>query len=153
MSNTLRGPIAHSILLAALSLALSAQDQNVNGNQSERILSLENVWNQAEVKHDAKALSMVLADAFQYTDSDGTYMDRAQWLSHVLSGVDSYEQLANTGVVVHLYGNVAIVTGKYKEKLMLKGRPTIRSGRFTDSWIQQSGEWKCVASQSTLISP
>jgi hypothetical protein len=27
----------------------------------------------------------------------------------------------------------------------------MHSGRFTDIWIQRNGEWKCVASQATLI--
>ncbi len=32
-----------------------------------------------------------------------------------------------------------------------KGKPYTRRARFTDTWIKQNGQWKCVASQSTLI--
>jgi len=34
----------------------------------------------------------------------------------------------------------------------VKGQPVVLSGRFTDTWIQEKNQWKCVASQSTLIS-
>jgi hypothetical protein len=52
---------------------------------------------------------------------------------------------------VQIYGTVAVVTGEYQEKLKLAGKSVRDSGRFTDVWIQQGGEWKCVASQATLI--
>jgi len=55
-------------------------------------------------------------------------------------------------MTVHLYGNVAIATVMYQDKITKKGKGVMSSGRFTNSWIQQNGEWKCVASQSTLIS-
>lgn len=141
------------ILLGSLCLAASAQNRQSASDDSVRILSLENVWNEAEVKHDAKALSLLLADTFEYTDSDGSFMNREQWLDHVTKAVDDYDQLGNSKMKIHLYGNVAIVNGEYREKLKAKGKTLIRTGRFTDTWILQNDEWKCVASQSTLISP
>jgi ketosteroid isomerase-like protein len=133
------------ILLVAICLPIAAQRENVAGDESARVLSLENAWNQAEVKHDARALSMLLAETFAFTDDDGHFMNKSQWLDH-------YEQLGNSGMAVHLYGNVAVATGIYQDKIREKGKVVARSGRFTDIWIQQNGEWKCVASQATLIS-
>jgi len=51
--------------------------------------------------------------------------------------------------LVHIHGNVAIVTGKYRERIKVKGKPVVLSGRFTGTWIQEKNQWKCVASQST----
>jgi ketosteroid isomerase-like protein len=153
MTGRARSPIAGCLSLMLLCLAGSAQSRRTAADEVVRILALETIWNEAEVKHDARALSMVLADAFEYTDSDGSFMDRKEWLSHVTSEVDQYEQLGNSGMKVHMYGDVAIVNGQYQERLKIKGKSTIRTGRFTDTWILQKDEWKCVASQSTLISP
>lgn len=130
-----------------------AQDRQSLGDEYVRILSLENVWNEAEVKHDARALSMLLADTFEYTDSDGSFMNREQWLAHIDKEVDLYEQLGNSRVKIHLYGDVAIVNGEYREKLKVRGKIIVRNGRFTDTWILRKDEWKCVASQSTLMGP
>ena len=80
-------------------------------------------------------------------------MDRSQWLAHVKSEADQYEQLGSSGMTAHVYGNAAVVTGKYREKIRIGGKAVVRSGRFTDIWIQQGREWKCVASQATLITP
>jgi hypothetical protein len=141
-----------ALLLPAFTCLAGVSQNRENGNaESDRLLSLESIWNEAEVRHNARALDMLLADTFSYTDSDGSFMDRAQWLAHVKSRVDDYEQLGNSAMAVHVYGNLAIVTGKYVEKLRQKGRAVTRNGRFTDTWIRQNSEWKCVASQATLI--
>jgi hypothetical protein len=148
----MRSTIARCMLLVAMCLPIAAQRGNVAGDESARVLSLENAWNQAEVKHDARALSMLLAETFEFTDDDGHFMNKSQWLAHIRNGVDHYEQLGNSGMAVHLYGNVAVATGIYQDKIRVKGKVVTRSGRFTDIWILQNGEWKCVASQATLIS-
>jgi hypothetical protein len=116
------------------------------------ILSLENASSQAELTHDAHALDSLLGENFVYTDDDGSYMNRSQWLAHVKRGDDHYQQLGNEDQTAYLYGNAAVVTGAYHARIELKGKSVMRRGRFTDTWIRESGQWKCVASQSTLIS-
>jgi ketosteroid isomerase-like protein len=141
--------------LLALSLSVAAQNplyDAASGDESGRILALENAWNQAESNHAPKALSLLLADTFAYTDDDGSVMNRSQWLAHVKSEVGRYGQLGNTGMKIQFYGDTAIVTGDYHEKMNINGKPVAYSGRFTDTWIRQNGQWKCVASQATLHS-
>lgn len=48
-------------------------------------------------------------------------------------------------------GGSAVVTGIYREKGVCNGKPYVRRGRFTDTWVAQGGTWVCAASQSTLI--
>jgi len=146
MKGPIRNTIAGCVLLATMGLAADAQNARVTGDESARILSLENSWNQAEVKHDIGAMGLLIADVFEYTDDDGTFMNRSQWMAHVKNGVDLYEELPNSEVLVHIHGNVAIVTGKYHERIKVKGKPVVLSGRFTDTWIQENTGWKCVAS-------
>jgi hypothetical protein len=152
MKGPMRSAIAGCVLMVATCLAIAAQNGKVASDESGRIVSLESAWNQAEVQHDARAMGMLLAETFEYTDSDGRFMNRGQWLDLIRNGVDQYEQLGNTGMTVHLYGNVAIVTGGYRERIKSKRNALVRFGRFTDTWIEQNGQWKCVASQATLIS-
>lgn len=147
----MRSTSAGCVFLVAACLVVAAQHASVAADQSARVLSLENAWNQAEVAHDTQALSMLLAETFDFTDDDGRFMNKSQWLAHIRDGVDHYEQLSSSGMAVHLYGNVAIATGMYQDKITKKGKGVMHSGRFTDIWIQRNGEWKCVASQATLI--
>jgi ketosteroid isomerase-like protein len=144
---------AAGLLLVPALLLASGQVGRTTRDETSRILTLENAWNQAEANQDAQAITMLLADTFEYTDADGSYKNKQEWLQQVKSGSDHYETLANSGMVVHIYGSAAVVTGEYHERVKLHGKSVTRSGRFTDTWIQQNGEWKCVSSQATPIVP
>ena len=63
------------VLLVAVCVAAGAQSASTAGDESARVLSLENAWNQAEVTHDAQALSTLLAETFDFTDDDGQFMN------------------------------------------------------------------------------
>jgi ketosteroid isomerase-like protein len=148
----MRATIACCLVHLVLCASMAAQSDPSDRDNMGRITALESAWNQAEVAHDSKAMSMLLADNFQYTDFDGTFMNKGQWLEAMKKSVNQYEELGNIEVVVHLYGNVAIVTGGYRQRLKNKNNAALRLGRFTDVWVLQYGQWLCVASQATLVS-
>jgi hypothetical protein len=142
--------LARAAALAwALPVLMLAQSRVAT--DTARILALENAWNDAEMHRDIASLDLLIADTFVYTDEDGAFLNRSEWLNEIRTQSDQYEQLANNGVAVVIYENAAVVTGEYKERVKIKGKLILRSGRFTDTWVRRNGEWKCVASQATLI--
>ena len=152
MSKKHRLIIAIFVWQALAAITISAQSSPAIADEAGKILALESAWNQAEVAHDRRAMDMLLADGFEYTDFDGTYMNKNRWLDLLKQGADQYEELGNLGMSVHVYGSVAIVTGGYRQRLKSKKNAPVRIGRFTDVWVLQAGLWKCVASQATLVS-
>jgi ketosteroid isomerase-like protein len=133
---------------------LSAASQTTADVEAERtrILALENAWNLAEEHKDANALDGLLASTMVYVDYDGRFMDKAQFMASIKAPSLHPEQIVNESMTAHVYGDSAIVTGVYREKGVAAGKPYLRRGRFTDTWVNQNGTWVCVASQSTLIS-
>jgi urease accessory protein UreF len=144
-----RSLIVIGVLLMVICLAVAAQRDSVADDETARVLSLENAWNQAELKHHTRALSMLLGEKFDFTDDDGRFMNKKQWLEHIRKKEGHFELLASSGMAVHLYGDVAVATGMYQSEM---GKGLVLSGRFTDTWVRRDGEWKCVASQATLVS-
>jgi ketosteroid isomerase-like protein len=124
----MRSTVLLGLVFVAVGLVMLAQGGTTGGNETGRILALESAWNQAEVQHDARAMSMLLAETFAYTESDGRFMDKSHWLSLVTKGVDQFDQLGNSGIEVHLYGDVAIVTGAYRERIKSKKNAVVRAG-------------------------
>jgi ketosteroid isomerase-like protein len=117
---------------------------------SSKIIAMENLWNRAEMNNDAPAIRLLLADDFVMTVAEGTLYDKAQMTSSVAD--KSYRPLAlqSTGMVVHYYGNTAVVTGAYYEKGVDKGKQWERRGRFTDTWMNLDGRWQCIASHFSV---
>jgi hypothetical protein len=116
-----------------------------------RLIALENAWNQAQLHHDDKALDGLVPGTFVYTDYDGTVMDKARFLADLKDPDYHATLMTNQGVKVYPYQNVAIVIGTYHAKGTYKRKPFDHYGRFTDTWIYQNSKWQCVASHTNLI--
>jgi ketosteroid isomerase-like protein len=136
----------------ALALAMVAgYAQSSFDAEKARVLSLENAWNQAEKNKDRKAVDALLAPTFAYTDSDGSFMSKEQYLASITAASYRPDQIVNDSMEVHPYEHAVVVTGTYREKGAEKGKAYSRKGRFTDMWIQERGAWLCAASHETLI--
>jgi ketosteroid isomerase-like protein len=122
----------------------------IYGQNKTKIIALENSWNQAELHNDAHAVDMLLADDFVMTVAEGNTLNKAALLASVRDTSYHPDVLQSENMEVHMYGNTAVVTGSYLEKGKEKGKAYERRGRFTDTWINFSGEWRCVASHFSM---
>ena len=143
--------------LAALLLCTSpfaadngAQNQAANADEIQ-IRQLERAWNQAEAKQEVKEVSALLADSLVYTDYDGSFMNKSEYMKWVAAPEQKADHLFDEGLNVQLYGNAGVVTGVYRESGTNKGKHYVIRSRYTDTWIKQDGVWRCLASHSTLI--
>ncbi len=119
--------------------------------EASRLIALENAWNQAQLHHDAKAVSNLVSDGFVYTDYDGTVMNKAEFLADLKDPDYRATLIANDEARVISYPNAAIVVGTYHSKGTYKRQPFDHYGRFTDTWLYQNNKWQCVASHTNLI--
>jgi hypothetical protein len=118
-----------------------------------KLIALENAWNQAQIHHDAGALQNLVGERFIYTDTDGSVMDKAQFLVDAKDPNYKANSATNDNLKIDLYENTAVVSGRYHTKGTYKGRAFDHYGRFTDTWVYLSDEWQCVASHTTLLQP
>jgi len=139
------------IVIAALGLGVLIQDRADASDEETQLILLERAWNQAETGGDPSALARLFEDTLVYVDYDGSLLNKAEYLRSVANPVSKPDHIRDEGMKVHVYGTTGIVSGIYRETGKEKGKPYTRRARFTDTWIKQSGQWRCVASQSTLI--
>jgi hypothetical protein len=71
--------------LLAAALLLPAQDQRALSPDESLILTLDKAWNVAEASKDVHALDQLLSSTLVYTDYDGSFMNKAQFLASVKS--------------------------------------------------------------------
>jgi len=139
------------LLLLVLLVSVSHQTSATSSDEQSKILALENAWNLAEEHKDVKGLEMLLHPELVYIDYDGSIMTKDQFIASISAPALHPEQIVNESMNAHVFGDSAIVTGIYREKGVKNGKPYLRRGRFTDTWVYQNELWVCVASQSTLI--
>jgi hypothetical protein len=140
------------VSICAVSALLAASpDSNKAEADKRRVLTLENSWNEAEKHNDSQAVEALLSPSFAYTDSDGTFMNKQQFLASIKTLTYMPDQIVNENMNAWAHDRAVIVTGGYREKGIQKGKPYTRRGRFTDTWVEENGSWLCAASQETLI--
>jgi ketosteroid isomerase-like protein len=139
--------LASGLFLSARPVSAQAQP---HADQS-RIRALENVWNLAIVHKDVRALDQLLADNFAGTDFDSTFMNKAQFIASISEKNYHPHQMVTEAIDVHLHGDAAVVTGIYREKGTENNRPYDLRARFTDTWVFENGEWRCVASHASIL--
>ena len=143
------------VLFASLLLlfgTIEAQDTSGSDDGlSAKVLSLEQLWNQAEVAQDTHSLNQLLSDTFIFVDVDGSLQNKAQFLASVTGRSEHIDSIRSESMLSRVHGDTVIVTGTYHEKGSLNGKTYYHHGRFTDTWIKDGSAWLCAASQSTLI--
>ena len=139
-----------ALLAIALYPAPAAQDKAGSADEIQ-IRQLERAWNQAEMKQEIGAVDNLVADSLVYTDYDGTFMNKKEYMKWVVDPDQKADHLYDEGLSVQVYGNAAVVAGIYRETGTNKGKPYVVRSRYTDTWIKRNGVWQCVASQSTLL--
>jgi ketosteroid isomerase-like protein len=115
------------------------------------ILALEHAWDQALERGDVKALSAIFDNSLVYVDYDGSLLTKADYLARVKSNTTHMAQIVAEDMSVRMFGDTAIVVGTYRVKGIENGKPYLRRGRFTDTWVLVGRNWICVASEATPI--
>jgi ketosteroid isomerase-like protein len=116
-----------------------------------KIIALENVWNQIQMKHDAAAMEQMLDADFVLTDYDGTVMSKGQFLASIKDTSYVFTVEVSHDMKLFSHGDIVVVIGATHEAGTSKGKPFEHRGRFTDTWIRVDGRWVCVASQLSLM--
>ena len=139
------------LAVTGLAFGVPSQERSNASIEETQLIQLERAWNQAETGGDPSALAPLFEDTLVYVDYDGSLMNKAEYLRSVANPVSKPDHMRDEGMKAYVYGTTGIVSGIYRETGTAKGKPYTRRARFTDTWIRQSGKWKCVASQSTLM--
>jgi ketosteroid isomerase-like protein len=143
---------AVGVVVLAFGVAVLAQQKS--GSVEQELIDLENGWAAAQVqgKLDLAFLEGILADDFVQTNSDGTSINKAQILAGLKLKEDVITSSAGDDYRVRVYGDAAVVTGRWTGKQTSKGKDTSGQYRWTDTWIKTAGRWQCVASHNSKIS-
>jgi ketosteroid isomerase-like protein len=140
------------LALTAVLIAPQSWAQTTSGEE-QQLVKVENDWSAAVVKHDAASLQGFYADEYVSTDSDGMVRNKAQDIANFTSGATKLASYKLDDLKVHVYGDVAVVTGRNTVKGSLKDTSEDVTGhyRFTDVFVKRGGRWQCVASQGSRI--
>ncbi len=128
------------LLLITSGFALS---QTRNAKLEAQLIQIDKEWTAAELRGDAKAVSMFVADDFWATTPVGTMQNKAQYMADVKASKDTD---AADEFTVRIFGNTALMT----HRGTVNGERSYQY-RSTHVWMNRGGKWQIVAHHSSEI--
>ncbi len=122
-----------------------------SGDDAETLMALERTWASAVMMHDAAPLEGFLADDFMQTSETGEVRDREETIARVRSGTAVFSSGGLDDMRVRLYGDAAVVTGRFTAEGQSGDEAFTVNVRWTDTFVRRDGRWLCVASQSSSV--
>ena len=115
------------------------------------LLKVNEEFDKAIVARDVSVYERIMADDFIFTGADGTVSDKKNEIEKVRSGRLTFESGKSDQVRVKVYGNTAVVTGRFTAKGKNNGRDFTFIERYTAVFVKRDGRWQMVAEQATEI--
>jgi ketosteroid isomerase-like protein len=142
----------HSLLAAALlALMVPTMGRADDADAEKQVALLSKQHREAAVKGDTKALDSILADDWVGINPRGNVESKAQQAKTLKDGSVDFEAIDPEEVKVRVYGDAAVVTGRYHVKLTFNGQKIDDLVRTTEVFAKQGGKWRCVSTQVTSI--
>lgn len=141
-------------VLAALtfsSAAAAAKPSQQSRALEQQLRAIEFEWDDAVVKRDAKALDRLLADDFRLIWIDGTVSNKAELIAGVTNRKAVIDPFSTEDVEVRIYGDTAILTGRFTQTARLGTRSETNSFRYTDVYVRRKGQWRAVSAHASLL--
>jgi hypothetical protein len=110
-------------------------------------------WASCVGQGQADELAKILDDSYQHIHGTGLVENREEFLEALRSGARKYESIQLEDVKTRLFGECAVVTGKFTLKVSIKGKLMEGVNRFSFVVVQTRQGPKIVTFQATAIKP
>ena len=137
-------------------MLLPAESPAADQNQSDiasKLKTFEERWEGSFVTHDISVIEQLVADDFVGTSSSGKLGNKSTMISKARKDKNVYTSAVSGDMTVHSFApNVAVITGIARESGKTPaGKAFSNAYRFTDTWVERNGEWKCVAAHAMAL--
>jgi ketosteroid isomerase-like protein len=137
------------LLVALIGVCVPSVSQSQE-EVKKTLIDLEHTINEATRTKDRAALERIYADDYYCVHSNGAAMNKAAELAKNMSKENAWTDFVLDDVVVRVFGDVGILTGRLTLKGVARGF-TPGARRFTDIFIKRDGRWQLLNCQTTLV--
>ena len=105
------------------------------------------------VTSDTAAHSLIIRKDFVCITSEGQYIERKRYLDDWAHGFDGFKYWDYRNEDIMIFGNTALVHSQNKYIVVRDEKETTGMSMYTDTYIKENGQWKCVQAQISKVAP
>ena len=117
----------------------------------EEVLDAERAWLEAHRQLDVNALTQLMAEEYTIIRPDGQVVGKQEALGSYRSQTRGWVFAASDEYHVRVYGDAAVVIGRWRAKGKNTGETFDYAARYTSVWVKRGERWQMVSDQSTPI--
>lgn len=115
------------------------------------VLQAEQEWVRAHEVLDVAAIDRLMGEDYTTITSSGEVRGKAETLASYQSQSRIWESATSDEYLVRVYGDTAIVVGRWTAKGTNTDEAFDYSARFTSVYVKRDGRWQIVSDQSTSM--
>ena len=120
--------------------------------QIAEVMATEKAWVAAHQELNPAVLAAIMAEDYAQISDDGSVLGRQDLLPTYKIGDRHWEIAKADEYRVRIYGDTAVVIGRWRGKGVNQGQSFDYQARFMAIYVKQDGRWQLVADQATPIS-
>ena len=150
--NLRRRPLL-STVLGLLSIALIACSENsVDPNKIIGELEAASAaYDEAILEQDSATLERIYSEAYQDVGPDGVIRGRQEKIASLTDPDARLLSAQSDEVAIEVFGDVALVTGRFSGRFLSDGQEVRFSERFSTLWVLDGNQWRLRYEQVSEI--
>ena len=105
------------------------------------------------VTNDTASHSRIIHRGFIHVSSTGKYTARKDYLENWAHGFHGIVYWDYRDEDIRIFGNTALIHSQNKCIEIKDGKEMISFWMYTDTYIKENGEWRCIQAQIARVSP
>jgi ketosteroid isomerase-like protein len=139
-----------AIVIVAAALA-GALVPALGQSSEEQIKQLERDRQDAFIRGDIARIDRDTADDYTTINGSGAISDKPRMMKSLASGRTKVLAVSLEDLAARVYGDVAVLTGIYRDLNVTGGVETRVNARFTRVFVRERGRWLAASYQQTPI--
>lgn len=120
--------------------------------QTRDVIAALKGYEAAIISEDTVSLKQIWADDYSFINPQGGIVTKEQRLDNLRSGATSVvEGINQREIVVHVYGDMAVVTQLFTLRGTFSGVVTDQEVRGSFTWIKRAGRWQLLFNEITPV--
>jgi ketosteroid isomerase-like protein len=117
------------------------------------VKELKRQYDVAQMANDGAWFERMLAEDYVFIGADGSVTTKADFVRDMQTKDLVWKSVAVKDMKIRVYGDTAVVTGRFFGQGQYKGTPLDERQRFTSLWIKRSGRWQGISEHGSKLSP
>jgi ketosteroid isomerase-like protein len=119
----------------------------------KEVLEMKRQYDDALMRADSGWFEKAFVDDYLLILGDATTYTKSEYIRQLTSRELIWDTATGQDERVRIYGDTAVVTGRFSGKGRLNGKPFTTDEGFTSVWIKRNGRWRAVSEHTVCLRP